>query len=143
MLPKGYDHLLGGLLQELSHLSRAEVGDRSGADLLHLLLQRMAHRTATAAEQNPEHSFSERVAKAVAVLEQEKYQPEVEQLTGFVRIHLHNCPYRSVSLENPFICTYDRSLLSALLGTSVRLEHCIRQEDECCCYVASTVAQEA
>ncbi|MFC1935595.1 helix-turn-helix transcriptional regulator [Chloroflexota bacterium] len=139
-LPKGYNRLLGGLLQELSYLSRAEVRNRSGADLLQALFQRMAQRTAVAAEQDPEHSFAERVAKAVAVLEQEKYQPEVEQLTDSVRIHLYNCPYRSVSLENPSICTYDHALLSAILGTSVRLEHCIRQEDECCCYVASIVA---
>ena len=140
-LPKDYDRLLGRLLQELSRLSQAEIGNRSGGDLLQLLFQRVAQRTAAAVERNPEDSFSERVAKAVAVLQQEKFQPEVEQMSGSVRIHFHNCPFRSVALDNGSVCAYDAILLSAILGTSVVLEHCFREEDGCCCYLASPVVQ--
>ena len=142
-LPKEYGRLLGRLLQEMSSLSNVEVGNRSGEELLQLMFQRMALQTAARAGGEAQDSFSERVSRAVAVLQEEKFEPEIEEANGSLRIQLHNCPFRSVVMENGSICTYDGFVLSSILGTDVVLEQCVRQNDGVCCYMASIPVQES
>lgn len=141
-LPKDYDRFLGRLLEELPTLTRDEVGNRSGEELLLLLFRRMAQRVAADAEQSQKESFSERVARVVTILEHEKFQPEVEQVDGSFNIHIHNCPLRSIALENRSVCTYDTILLSSLLGPNAVLEHCIMEEDGGCCHLIHPATQE-
>ena len=140
-LPKEYDRLLGRLLHEMSSLSNAEIGDRSGNELLQLMFQRMALQTAARTGGEAQDSFSERVSRAVAVLQEEKFAPEIEETNGSLRIQLHNCPFRSVVMENGSVCTYDGFVLSSILGTDVVLEQCVRENDGACCYTASIPAQ--
>lgn len=131
-LPKGYDGFLRRLLEELPRLTRDEVGNRSGEELLLLLFRRMAQRVAADAEQSQEDSFSEGVARVVTILERERFQPEVAQVGGSFDIRIHNCPLRSIALKNRSVCAYDTILLSSLLGPNVVLEHCIMDENSGC-----------
>ena len=141
-LPKDYSRLLGRLLHEMSSLSNAEIGDRSGYELLQLMFQRMALQTAARAGGETQDSFPERVSRAVAILQEEKFEPEIEETNGVLRIQLHNCPFRSVVMENDSVCGYDGLLLSTILGTDVVLEKCVRDDDGACCYRASLPVQQ-
>ncbi|MSQ22351.1 MAG: winged helix-turn-helix transcriptional regulator [Dehalococcoidia bacterium] len=134
-MPKDYGRLVGRLLQELSSLSPADVADHCGAELLKLLFQRMAFQTAARNQIAVDAPFPQRLAKAVAVLQQERFEPEVQEADGLVRILLHNCPFRSAALENGSVCTYDSLVLSTILGTGVSQEKCIHKNDSSCCYV--------
>ena len=139
VLPKGYDRLLGGVLQELALLPQAEVGAHVGGNLLTNLLQRVALQTAENYQVNPSNNdFSQRVALVEDVLEHESFAPEIEQRDGSLQICLHNCPFRSVALENAAVCAYDKALVSALLGSDVVRVSCIRDGDVSCCYVADS-----
>ncbi|MDO8751198.1 MAG: winged helix-turn-helix transcriptional regulator [Dehalococcoidia bacterium] len=136
-MPKDYGRLVGRLLQELSSLSPADVVDHSGAELLQLLFQRMASQTVARIQIGIDDPFPQRLAKAVAVLQQERFEPEVQEADGSLRILLHNCPFRSAALENGSVCTYDSLVLSTILGTGVSQEKCIHETDSYCCYVVS------
>lgn len=134
-LPKGYNQLLGRLLANLSGLSSSEVSNVSGHDLLRGLFKNMAEESAAADGDNHGASFDERVAKALAVLRSEQFQPEIEEEPGFLRLRLHNCPFRSVAMTNASICAYDEYLLSSIFGAEVTRANCIRGGDQGCCYV--------
>ncbi len=136
-LPKDYARLLGRLLQEISNLSPAEVESRAGHEMLQLLFQRMATRTVDRTQTGAQDSFRQRVAKAVTVLRQEMFEPEIQELTGSVRILLHNCPFRSAAMENASVCSYDSLVLSSMLGTDIMQQQCIHNNDGVCCYVAT------
>ena len=136
-MPKDYGRLVGRLLRELSSLSPADVMDQCGAELLQLLFRRMASQTAAMTQVSVDEPFSQRLTKAVAVLQQERFDPEVQEVDGTVSILLHNCPFRSAALENDSVCTYDSLVLSTVLGTSVSQEKCIHNNDSVCCYVVS------
>ena len=142
-LPKGYDRILGHLLKEMSSLSQAEVGNRNGEDLLQLLFRRMAQQTAASKHMELQEPLTQRVASAVSILEEEQFQPEVEEVDGSFRILLRNCPFRRVALENQHVCEYDRAILSTILRTDVVREQCIRKGHDTCCYLASAVDKSA
>ncbi|MFH1140800.1 MAG: DeoR family transcriptional regulator [Chloroflexota bacterium] len=135
-MPKDYGRLLGRLLQEISNLPPADVTDRGGTDLLQLLFQRMASQTVARTQGTPDDPFPQRVAKAVAVLQQERFEPEVQEADGSMHILLHNCPFRSAALENRSVCTYDNLVLSNILGADASQEKCVHQNHGCC-YVFS------
>ncbi len=136
-LPKDYGRLLGRLLQGISSLSRDDVTDRGGTELLQLIFQRMASQTVARTQSTDNEPFPQRVAKAVAVLQQERFEPEVQESDGTVRILLHNCPFRSAALGNGSVCTYDSLVISTILGADVSQEKCIHKNDDACCYVVS------
>ena len=140
-LPKDYDRLLGGLIQELSNLSQAEVGSGNGEGVLQLLFERMAQRTVAGTEVDSQTPLSQRVSSVVDLLQQQKFEPEIEETNGTIRILLHNCPFRSVAMENGGVCNYDSLLISSMLGRDVVQEDCIRHNDAFCCYVASTAPE--
>ena len=133
-LPKDYDRFLTHLLQELSTLSRQEIGGLSGEGVLDLVFQRMAQHTVGQVEHKPKGSLEDCLATAVAFLEEEKFAPEVERIDGLVRIHIHNCPVRAVALRSSAVCTYHLLILSSLLGADVQQEQRIPDGGDACCY---------
>ena len=142
-LPKDYSSLLSRLLQEMSSLSNEEVSSLSGDGVVELAFQRMAEHTVEKATVGPSNSLHDRIARATEVLEAEKFEPSIEESNGSVRIRLHNCPFRAVALKTATVCTYDRLVLSSILGNDVKLEQCMRDGGEACCYVATTPVNSA
>ncbi len=134
LLPKDYGSLLSRLLQEMTTLSPADLGDRSGGELLQFLFQRVASRTAAKATSTTDEPFPQRVTRALAVLQDEKFDPEATEHEGSVRFVLHNCPFRSVARGNDSVCDYDRQVLTTILGVDLVQEHCINKNDSACCY---------
>ncbi len=131
--PKGYDFLLGELVGELEGLSAEETTGKTGSQLLRRSLDRIARRTAQARiSSNPATD----IASLIETLRRQDFAPAVEQSERGLRIVLNNCPFRSVALAEPTICTYDIGLVSEFLGTQVVREECIRQGDGCCSYLA-------
>ncbi|MBI4200561.1 MAG: ArsR family transcriptional regulator [Chloroflexi bacterium] len=137
-LPKSYGRLLGLLVGELAALPEEETRGLTGEALVRHAMGRLATRAVQAVPQAPrEKGFSGRVARAQAVLAQEEFAPEVERVNGSVRVHLHNCPFRTVALRNPVLCSYDSTLLTSALGQEVVLERCIRDGSLSCTYLVT------
>ena len=142
-LPKDYSSLLSRLLEEMSALSREEVSGLGGDGVVELAFQRMAEHTVERVPLSSSDSLQDRIARATDVLKAEKFEPSIEESNGSVRISLHNCPFRAVALKTDSICTYDRLVLSSILGNDVKLEQCMRGGDEACCYVANVPVTSA
>lgn len=134
-LPKGYDRLLGLLLRELASLEDGALQGKSGREVMRLLLDRVACSLA-APFQRPGATPQERVAQLTALLRQYDFSPEVEQVEDVVRVHLHNCPFRSVALAEGDVCRLDRTLISSLVNGPVEVERCISTGAHSCSYVA-------
>jgi DeoR family transcriptional regulator, suf operon transcriptional repressor len=136
--PKGYDRLLSGVLLELGTLSHDEATTHSGPELLQTMLQRVALQTVGGhPRDSAEDSFSGRLSRVKEIVEQEGFSPEIEQVDGSARIWLRNCPFRRVSMTNPAVCTYDKALLSMILGSEPVLESTIRDGGHWCSYLTS------
>ena len=138
-MPKGYDRLLDGLLQNLAALPHGKTSS-SGEELLQSLLERVALQTAEGYQQETgDGPPGTRQALALKVLEQEGFSPEMEAKNGSTYLWLSNCPFRRVAMANSAVCSYDKALISALLGSEASQVQCIRDGDSRCCYVTSNV----
>ena len=102
------------------------------------MLQRVALQTVGGSPGgSSEDSFSTRLSRVREIVEQEGFSPEIEQVDGSARIWLRNCPFRRVSMTNAAVCSYDKALLSEILGTEPVLESTIRDGGHWCSYLAS------
>ena len=133
-LPKHYPQLLVALLNELSNLTREEISGFDGKGLSNLLFGKMAALFITSSASDDDEV---RLSSLIQVLSEGDFMPEVEKLGNAIRIHLHNCPFRSVALQHEVVCHVDRDIISNLLQVPVEQEHCIRNGDRSCGYVAS------
>ena len=130
-LPKGYDVLLADLVEELGGLRADEIGDRSGSELLNLVLTRVGERAAA-----EYRSGDVDVARTLqAVLEDRSFAPELERREDGLRIRVTNCPFRSVARLDEAVCTFGKSLISAIVGTEIRQEAGIARGGLHCSYV--------
>lgn len=136
-LPRGYNVLLAKLLQKISALSSQELGSQGGNDLLQALFQEMAKETTAGFSSAGKEPFAKRLELAMSVLEGEQFLPRLEEGPHGLKLRLHNCPFRSVAMGNHSVCEYDHAILSALLGTNVERDNCIRSGDQGCCYLVS------
>ena len=144
VLPKGYDRLLGSVLQEAGTLPRDEATAYNGEGLLETLLQRAALRVlGEYPDGSSGDSFSTRLSRAEEIAEQEGFSPEIEQMDGSVRIWLRNCPFRRVAMTNAAVCTFDKSMLSEILGSEMVLESSIRDGTHSCSYITSDPEQHS
>ena len=133
-LPKHYHELLGSLLSELSHLAPDDVRGLDDNKLPQLLFSRMAEEVTKPYAQE---DLKERLSSLMQILTEGDFAPEMEDLDGGLRIHLHNCPYRAVAQSQESVCLLDQALISNMLQAPVERELCIRNGDRHCCYVAA------
>jgi len=138
-LPKGYDVLLADLVEELGALGADEIGGRSGPELLDLALIRMGTRVA--AEYRNGNSDVARTLKTA--LEDRGFAAELERSEDGLHIRVTNCPFRSVARSDKAVCTFGRSLISAIVGSEVRQEAGIAQGGLHCSYVAPLAVVDA
>ncbi|MBI2171744.1 MAG: ArsR family transcriptional regulator [Chloroflexi bacterium] len=136
-LPKGYNVLLGKLLQKLSGLSAEEMSNRSGGELLRRLFREMAMEAAGNGKGEGQESFEKRLEWAMTALQEGQFLPSLEEGPEGLRLRLHNCPFRSVALAHHAVCEYDHAMLSAILGGKVVRDRCIQDGDAGCCYLVS------
>ena len=133
-MPKRYDILL----QRLLRLITTPEGDPPAADteaLFARMGERLAAEYGNGSQDGSQDDSEARDGEALLrALDLEQFAPTIEREGTRVRVHLWNCPFRSVALENPAVCTMDRTLISRLLGTPVSDTERIGRGDQRCTY---------
>ncbi|MBI2871804.1 MAG: ArsR family transcriptional regulator [Chloroflexi bacterium] len=134
-LPKDYGRLLALLLEELGKLSPGAASDFSGKDALELALRRVSEREwAERARTMGGGQVEERLKALATLLSERGFRPVVEREGDAIRFRLLNCPFRTAALVSDLVCSFDRHLLTSVLGQEVIKEDCIRSGDPGCCY---------
>ena len=143
-LPKGYAELLGMVVQEMSSLDSSDTRQKDGQQLLELVFERLAAGLTDPLDGEVRgKDLGQRLAILTGNLEEREFYPESNVVGGDLRIQLHNCPFRSVALQNRALCVFDSNLISSLLGRSVERRSCIHDGDEGCMYVVELADEEA
>lgn len=137
-LPKGYDQLLGMVVNEIADLTPADMTGKSGQELLPLLFLRLSQRVAGRYDADlTGMGIGRRLQTLMGHLQTQDFFPEASVSGGALRISLHNCPYRAVALQNKAVCAFDLGLISSLLALDVTREECISDGDAGCMYSAA------
>ena len=137
-LPKKYEWLLGQLTAELAKLTAEDIATLSGRDVLALALRRISHQVLLAHRAEFEgQALEQRLATLGRVLEELDFSPRSEFAGQAILIHLLNCPFRSVALEDRAICVFDASLISTVLEADVDRRECIQDGDVACAYLVT------
>jgi DeoR family suf operon transcriptional repressor len=136
-LPKNYDQLLGMVVNEISDLTPADMTGKSGQELLSLLFLRLSQRVARRFDADlAGKDVGQRLQALMGHLRTEEFFPAASVSNGALRINLHNCPYRTVALQNKAVCAFDLGLISSLLALDVTRQECISDGDAGCMYTA-------
>lgn len=120
LMPRNYGELCSCLLS-------ASTSARSGEELEHVL-ERLGDKLGT--DERPAGGLGG-VRRA---LEQRGYFPTVRRTDGGITVRLANCPYLEVAELTPALCHFDRALIEGLLGTEVRMEKRIVQNEPVCVF---------
>ena len=143
-LPKGYDMLLGMLVDELAGMTEEETTGRNGEQVLEFILRRLSDRVWHRYEDEvADADLEHRLSTLMSVLRQEDFFPEAEVVDGVLQIKLFNCPFRAVAMQNKAVCSFDGNLVSGMLDVGVSREACIHDGDPVCMYTAGLSAAEA
>ena len=133
-LPKRYQNLLHWILESLTS-SDTGASPSSRDHSVELLLVDIANRIAEPyRERFQGKSIPDRVAVLQEMLETEQFAPSLEKGAGTLKMHLLNCPYRGIAMENPVVCALDRQLISLVLGSDASSEERINRNDHHCIY---------
>lgn len=124
LFPRGYAPVLRELLDTLAEQTSAE----SLRDVL-----RAAGRRLAAARPVPRGGVRERTAAAAALLNDLGGLAEAREVDGALVVKSWSCPLALVSPERPELCTLVESLLTEVIGVSVR-ERCDRRPPPRCCF---------
>ena len=141
-LPKNYSRLLELMFEEIGSLEKQDVSGKDGKELTDVLLSRIALRIAGRAPISSRDNLGQLAATLTALLEEERFSPNVQVDNNRIQIELFNCPYRCVAMEQESICALDSHIISSVLGTPVSLERCVAWGDTSCFYVTSTHKDE-
>ena len=133
-LPKRYQNLLHWILQSLTS-SDTGASPSSLDQSVELLLADIANRIAEPyRERFQGRSIPDRVAVLQEMLETEQFAPSVEEGAGTLKMHLLNCPYRGIAMENSVVCALDRQLISLVMGSDASPEERINRNHHHCIY---------
>lgn len=72
-------------------------------------------------------------------LQKEDFYPEAVVENPGMEIRLHNCPFRSVALQNEAVCALDMNIISSTLGFDVTRSECLIEEGETCCVYTAEI----
>ncbi len=129
-LPRHYNQLLGQLISKLASLGPDSLTDRNGRQLLDGVLESIARESV---EQRGVGAAG--VASLIEMLRDQDFAPEVSKEDGRIAISLMNCPFRSVALRNPELCTYDTAVITAVTAAPVERVACLTEGDPFCKYL--------
>ncbi len=139
-LPKHYDTLLGMVVRELSTLSADHTHEKSGQDILELvfsnLSEEVVERSSVASGLD---EIRQRLNGLIDHLQKEDFYPEAVIENTEMEIRLHNCPFRSVALQNEAVCALDLNIISSTLGVDVTRSQSITKEGANCCIFTAEI----
>jgi predicted ArsR family transcriptional regulator len=139
-MPKAYDALLTGLLQEIGTRQSGELDGKSGRDVLKESFESLGRKAAAGYMSRASH---DPVAAVVQALKDRDFAPDAVRIPGGLRLKLANCPFRSVAMVDQAVCAYDSTLIASVLGSQVRREGCVVEGVTRCTYVATDVSRPA
>ena len=132
-LPKRYQQLLQHLLDALTPDVKPKENEQNQP--LKSLLRKTAHKIVSPyLEQAQSGSFQTRIQILQKILEIEEFAPAIESLPDGIGVHLLNCPFRGVAIENALVCTMDKELISLVLGAPATDHHRINRNHHHCVY---------
>jgi predicted ArsR family transcriptional regulator len=128
LFPKRYDRLTAQILDEVRlRFSPDEVGQ---------MMKRIGERIANRATLPSGDDFEIRLVAVVEYLKELGYMPRWEQDgDGGYMIHIANCPYERIALQDRAVCAIDLALLTRLLGSAPQRVASAAQGDHQCAYV--------
>lgn len=133
VFPKNYHNLTLKILEEM----RLTEGDEK----VRLIFHGMAGRLSAAlADQLAGSSEDEKVAKVVALLNEEGALAEWETTGSSFLVHGYNCPYYRVATSFPQICEMESVLLSGLFAGKVEQTACLLSGDGRCSFKIERIA---
>lgn len=116
LFPKAYDQLFNQLIAVL----KGRISTRALREVL-----REAGRS-LAGEQSQRGDISTRIKKALSALEGIGGSPRLEKENDKLVIRSESCPLSSAVTEHPEVCKLAESLVSEIIGTTVK-EQCDRE----------------
>jgi predicted ArsR family transcriptional regulator len=127
LFPKRYDRLTTQILDEVRMLFSPDEVDQ--------MMRRIGERIAGRASLPSGDDFEIRFVAAVEYLDELGYMPRWERDgDGGYILHIANCPYERVALQDREVCTIDLALLTRLLGTAPQRVASAAQGDHQCSY---------
>lgn len=123
LFPKAYDQLFNQLIAVL----KGRISTRALREVL-----REAGRS-LAGEQSQRGDISTRIKKALSALEGIGGSPRLEKENDKLVIRSESCPLSSAVTEHPEVCKLAESLVSEIIGTTVK-EQCDREGTPRCAF---------
>lgn len=77
-------------------------------------------------------SFEERLSYVAALLTEEGFLAQWEQTAEGYRLTEHSCPYLSVGEKHSEVCTFDSTLIEAVMRTEIKQHSCMLSGADCC-----------
>lgn len=131
---RDYQTLLTHLLRTVKEQSPSEFSDKFGDELLSYLMYRVADRLSTPLPENSSFPRDTRVAKLQQALNDNGFEPQIDQHNGNVEIRLCNCPFRAAALCEESVCLFDQRMITNILGVEPFRKTSIRNGDPVCSY---------
>lgn len=124
--PKRYDRLAQLILDEVHACLPPETVEQ--------MMKRIGERIASRASFSPSDSLEVRLTTAVDFINNLGYMARWENDGDGYLLHVVNCPYEHVSLQDDEICSIDMTLLTRLLGVSPERTSWSAHGDSHCTY---------
>jgi predicted ArsR family transcriptional regulator len=129
-LPKHYSEMLGQLVSKLISLDSDSIDGRSGKQVLDEILRDMAQDSV-----ERRGDVGAGIPRLIEILREQDFTPEVTRERGKLTLSLMSCPYRSVAIQNPELCSYDTAVISTVTGLPMERIACLTDGDPFCRYV--------
>ena len=129
-LPKHYSDILGQLISKMVSLKPDALAGKSGKQVLDDALKDMARETVAVRGDN-----GAGVTGLAEILREQDCSPEIGQNQGKVELSLMSCPFRSVAIQNPELCSFDTALIQAVSADPVERVSCLTNGDPACKYL--------
>lgn len=129
-LPKHYSDMLANLVTKMVGMNSDAINGRSGAQILDDILKDMARESVAYSGDN-----GAGIPRLAEILREQDFNPEISHDQGKVSLSLMSCPFRSVALNNPQLCSYDTAVISAVAAAPVERVACLTDGDPICKYL--------
>ena len=126
--PKGYEHLIHLLLEELH--------ERFSSEEVREIMRSIGKQLAAQVDSQIEGQLEERLPPIVEYLNEQGYMARWTQANdGNYLLHVANCPYEKAVRRHREICLIDRTLLLHLLHSSFERSTSMVEGEEQCTYI--------
>ncbi|MEC1524236.1 winged helix-turn-helix transcriptional regulator [Neobacillus niacini] len=127
LFEKNYDHLTIEVLDTLSNT----LGEAALKDLLSAMIEQRIHQWERKLDGL---NIEERLNALKDFYKKDDSYMEIENKNHVYSLIERNCPFHNVALQRPILCSVSVSVLTHLLGCSVKREKRLQNGDGCCVF---------